>query len=87
MSKRAMYEESRVAIRSRPNLMVKSGESASIDVGTEIPTISQFSDSGTQTAGETNVPRSVTYRSTGVSLQITPVVQASGLVDLEIPGT
>ena len=77
-------EDSRVAIRSRPNLMVKSGESASIAVGNEIPTISQFSDSGTQADGETNVLQSVQYRSTGIDLQITPVVQANGLVDLQV---
>ena len=77
-------EDSRVVIRSRPNLMVKSGESASIEVGNEIPTISQFSDAGTQIGGETNVLQSVSYRKTGINLQITPVVQASGLVDLEI---
>ncbi|MDE0348310.1 MAG: hypothetical protein OXM56_01175, partial [Gammaproteobacteria bacterium] len=80
-------EDSRVAIRSRPNLMVKSGESATIEVGNEIPTISQFSDSGTQVAGETNVLQSVEYRQTGINLQITPVVQANGLVDLQVSHT
>ena len=77
-------EDSRVAIRSRPHLMVKSGESATIEVGNEIPTIAQFSDSGTQTEGETNVLQSVEYRKTGINLQVTPVVQANGLVDLEV---
>ena len=77
-------EQSRVAIRSRPNLMVKSGESATIEVGNAIPTIAQFSDSGTQTEGETNVLQSVEYRQTGINLQITPVVQANGLVDLQV---
>ena len=66
-------EDSRVVIRSRPHLMVKSGESATIVVGNEIPTISQFSDSGTQTEGETNVLQSVEYRRTGIDLQVTPV--------------
>ena len=80
-------EDSRVSIRSRPNLMVKSGESATIEVGNEIPTISQFSDSGTQTAGETNVLQSVEYRKTGINLQVTPVVQANGLVDLQVSQT
>ena len=77
-------EDSRVVIRSRPHLMVKSGESATITVGNEIPTIAQFSDSGTQTEGETNVLQSVEYRKTGINLQVTPVVQANGLVDLQV---
>ena len=80
-------EESRVAIRSRPNLMVKSGESATIEVGNEIPTVAQFSDPGTQIGGETNVLQSIEYRKTGINLEITPVVQANGLVDLEISQT
>ena len=80
-------EDSRVVLRSRPNLMVKSGESATIAVGNEIPTIAQFSDSGTQVQGETNVLQSVEYRRTGIDLQVTPVVQANGLVDLEVSKT
>ena len=77
-------EDGRVAIRSRPNLMVKSGESATIEVGNEIPTISQYSDADTQIGGETNVLQTVEYRMTGVNLEISPVVQANGLVDLDI---
>ena len=78
------YEDSRVAIRSSARLMVKSGETASFDAGNEIPTISQLSDAGTQAGGSTNVLQQVTYRKTGVLLEIEPVVQANGLVDLAI---
>ena len=78
------YEDSRVAIRSSARLMVKSGESGTFDAGNEIPTITQLSDGGTQAAGSTNVLQQVSYRKTGVVLEIEPVVQASGLVDLTI---
>ena len=78
------FEESRVAIRSRPRLMVKSGEAANIDVGNEIPVISAIADTGVQVGGSSNVLQQVTYRKTGVQLEITPVVQANGLVDLDI---
>jgi len=78
------FEESRVAIRSRPSVMVKSGESANIDVGNEIPVISAIADTGVQVGGSSNVLQQVTYRKTGVQLEITPVVQANGLVDLDI---
>ena len=71
-------------IRSRPRLLVKSGETASIDVGNEIPVITQRSDSDTQVDGSTNVLQEVTYRKTGVQLEIKPLVQANGLVDLRI---
>ena len=78
------YEDSRVALRSSARLMVKSGETATFDSGNEIPTITQLSDAGTQAAGSTNVLQQVTYRKTGVVLQIEPIVQANGLVDLAI---
>ena len=78
------YEDSRVAIRSSARLMVKSGEAATFDAGNEIPTITQLADAGTQAAGSTNVLQQVTYRKTGVVLQIEPIVQANGLVDLGI---
>ena len=77
-------KDDRVVIRSRPRLLVKSGETASIDVGNEIPVITQRSDSGQQVDGTTNVLQEVSYRKTGVQLEIKPLVQANGLVDLQI---
>ncbi|MCY3820107.1 MAG: hypothetical protein OXH52_12210 [Gammaproteobacteria bacterium] len=78
------YEDSRVVIRSRPRILVRSGQTASIEVGNEIPIITQTADSGTQTEGDTNFLQQVTYRKTGVQMDITPIVQASGQVDLDI---
>ena len=79
------YEDSRVVIRSRPRVLVKSGQTATIEVGNEIPLISQIADSGTQTdGGATSFLQQVSYRKTGVQLEIKPIVQASGRVDLEI---
>ena len=78
------YKDDRVVIRSRPRLLVKSGETASIEVGNEIPVITQISDSEQQVGGTTNILQEVTYRKTGVQLEIKPLVQANGLVDLQI---
>ena len=78
------YKDDRVIIRSRPRLLVKSGETASIDVGNEVPVITRVSDSDQQTDGTTNILREVSYRKTGVQLEIKPLVQANGLVDLQI---
>ena len=78
------YKDDRVVIRSRPRLLVKSGETASIDVGNEIPVITRISDSEQQVGGTTNVLQEVSYRKTGVQLEIKPLVQANGLVDLAI---
>ena len=78
------YKDDRVMIRSRPRLLVKSGETASIDVGNEIPVITRISEDERQVGGSTNVLQDVTYRKTGVQLEIQPVVQANGLVDIQI---
>ena len=78
------YKDDRVSIRSRPRLLVKSGETASIDVGNEIPIITRNSDSDQQVDGTTRILQEITYRKTGVQLEIKPLVQASGVVDLEI---
>ena len=78
------YKDDRVMIRSRPRLLVKSGDTASIDVGNEIPVITRISDEERQVGGSTNVLQDVTYRKTGVQLEIQPVVQANGLVDIRI---
>ena len=78
------YDDKRVMIRSRPRLLVKSGETATLEAGNEIPVVVQQSDSDTQLGGSTNVLQQVSYRKTGVILEIEPVVQANGLVDLSI---
>ena len=78
------YSDDRVTIRSRPRLVVKSGETASIDVGNEIPVVTRISEDLRQVGGVTNVLQDVTYRKTGVQLEIKPVVQANGLVDIQI---
>ena len=78
------YKDDKVVIRSRPRLLVKSGETANIEVGNEIPVITQISDEARQVGGSTNILQDVSYRKTGVQLEIKPIVQANGLVDLEI---
>lgn len=77
------YEDSRVTIRSRPWLVAKSGESATIFGGSQVPIISQRAE-GPQSEGSASVVQQISYRDTGVTLNITPIVQANGLVDLTI---
>jgi general secretion pathway protein D len=78
----AFYSDSRSNIRSRPRLMVKSGEEATIDVGNEIPTITSSVQS-VDTAGAP-VVQNISYRRTGVLLKIKPVVYSSGYVEIEV---
>ena len=78
------YEDNRVIIRSRPKLTVSSGGSAEFQGGTEIPTVTQIADTGTQVSGSTNYLQQVSYRQTGVTLTVEPTVQGDGFVDLKI---
>ena len=45
------YEDNRVVIRSNPKLFVKSGGTATLEVGNEIPVITQISDEARQGRG------------------------------------
>ena len=64
---------------------VRDGKAASIIVGTEAPvTTSEATSPYIQAEGTSGIIRSIQYRSTGVSLQVTPSVHAKGVVTLEI---
>jgi general secretion pathway protein D len=76
------YENKRAEIRSRPRLMVMSGQSARIDVGDEIPVVSSSSRSIDNP--DAPIVNNVEYRRTGVKLEIRPTVHSSGYVDVEV---
>lgn len=79
-------KDNRVSILSTPRILVKSGESASIDVGTEVPIItSQATAPDLPTSGgNSSILQSVQYRKTGVLLDIEAVVHSGQRVDLKI---
>jgi general secretion pathway protein D len=80
----ALASQNRITVLSTPRLMVKSGEDANIDVGTEVPTISAQATSGIQTGGNTGIIQSIQYRKTGILLSIKPVVYSDDRVDIEL---
>jgi len=67
---------------SSPHLMVLDNQTARLQVGDQVPVITQRSQS--TTVANAPVINSVEYRDTGVTLDVTPRVNASGLVTLEI---
>ena len=81
---RAFASDSRVSILSTPRIMVKSGNEASIDIGTEVPIISMQTTSNQQTEGTTNLLQSIQYRKTGIILSVTPTVYSDDRIDLDI---
>lgn len=76
--------DSRVSILSTPRLMVKSGETASIDVGTEVPIITSQATAPDLPNNNASILQSIQYRKTGVLLEIEALVHSGQRVDLNI---
>lgn len=81
---KAFADDQRVSILSTPRLMVKSGEEASIDVGTEVPIITARQTSPQQIEGTSGLLQSIQYRKTGIILSIKPTVYSDDRVDIEL---
>ncbi|CAM2780170.1 type II secretion system protein GspD [Pseudoalteromonas atlantica] len=66
---------------SRPYLIVRDGESATITSGDQVPIITQTVESlGNNSA----VSNSVQYRSTGVNVSISPIINSQGVITLSV---
>jgi len=83
----AFRSSERVSILSRPHLLVKSGSQASIDVGTEVPIITSQASTEANVGGGgegADILQEISFRETGVLLNVTPIVRGRGVVDLQI---
>jgi general secretion pathway protein D len=78
----ALEGKTKVNVVSAPKLLVINNQTANLQVGNQVPILTQ---SSTSTVGE-NAPviNGIEYRDTGVILNITPRVNSSGLVLLDI---
>lgn len=74
-----------VDVLSTPRIMARSGGSAQIQVGQDVPIItSQRAADSQDGTGDTDILQSVDYRSTGVLLSIEPIVFSDNRIDLSI---
>jgi len=81
----AFAEDRRISLLSTPRLMVRSGETAMINVGSEVPVVtSQATASDISTSSDPSILQNIQYRKTGVILEVTPVVYAGRQVDMTI---
>ncbi|HZK89089.1 MAG TPA: type II secretion system secretin GspD [Stellaceae bacterium] len=78
----ALAQVSKVRVLSSPEVMVLDNEAARLLVGEQVPVITGSAQS-TLSAGAPIV-NNVDYRETGVIMQVTPHVNAGGLVSLDI---
>jgi general secretion pathway protein D len=78
----ALSEESLINVISTPSVMVLDNHTAYIHVGDQVPIINEQS---TSDASDTSrITQSISYKDTGVQLQVTPSVNAGGLVTMDV---
>ncbi len=74
-----------INIISSPRLVVLDNKEATINVGTQVPTVTSEANSGSiQDNGTTSLLRTITYRNTGVILNIKPTINSGGILTLTI---
>jgi general secretion pathway protein D len=78
---RALATERKLDILASPSLMVLNNQAANINIGDEVPVVTQQQQS---TLGTSNIINSVQRQRTGVLLTVTPRVNKGGLVIMEI---
>jgi len=79
LSYNLLQTNTNVNVLSRPSLLARDGVQASITVGDDIPTVGEIVTdpvNGSQT--------SIVYRKTGVDLQVTPTINARGIITMVI---
>jgi len=76
--------ESRSRVISAPSVIATDSIAASINVGTEVPTLASQAVTGIQTGGSSLFANTISNRQTGVTLSITARINPSGIVTLII---
>ena len=78
----ALAEDSLLNIISTPSVMVLDNHSAYIHVGQQVPILDSQTES--LSGSGDRVTQSISYRDTGVKLEVTPSVNAGGLVTMDV---
>lgn len=79
----ALASNNRATILSSPRIVARNGETATIQVGQEVPIITSQQTSPT-TGSTGSVLQTVQYRTTGVILNVKPVIHSDDQVDLDV---
>jgi len=79
-----LASESKVNIISSPSLMVLDNRTATIRVGDQVPVLTSQGSSIATSGDDAIIASSISQVDTGVLLEVTPRVNASGMVTMEI---
>jgi general secretion pathway protein D len=77
----ALAQDSKLNVISSPSLMVLDNHTATIRVGDQVPVRTSET---TNTSSESNITSTIQFKDTGVLLEVTPRVNAGGMVVLDI---
>ncbi|MCV2423118.1 secretin N-terminal domain-containing protein [Paucibacter sp. DJ2R-2] len=81
----ALASNNRATILSSPRVMARNGETATIQVGQEVPIITSQQSTGVAPGtNNSGLLQTVQYRSTGVILKVKPVIHSGDQVDLDV---
>jgi general secretion pathway protein D len=81
----AIASDNRTTILSSPRIMARNGQSATIQVGQQVPVItSQQTSLAAATTTQTGILQSVEYKDTGVILHVKPVIHSNDQIELEV---
>lgn len=81
----AFAKKNLINVLSSPSLIVMDNKNASINVGTQVPIVtSESSANDLQDNGTTSLLRTISYRNTGVILNISPTINSNGIVTMDI---
>ena len=80
----ANSDSSQINILSTPRIITRSGSEGSVQVGTDVPVITSQRAADSQSGGNSDVLQTVQYRSTGIILNVTPLVYSNNRIDLQI---
>lgn len=80
----AFASDNKVSILQTPRVLVRSGQSATVNVGQSIPTLTSKSLTDEVVDGDSSVTQQISYREVGISLSVTPTVFSGGRIDLEV---
>jgi general secretion pathway protein D len=81
----ALASNNRATVLSSPRVLARNGESATIQVGQEVPIITSQQSTGAVTGvGVPQVLQTIQYRSTGVILKVKPVIHSGDQIDLDV---
>ncbi|MFO7595416.1 MAG: type II secretion system secretin GspD [Desulfocurvibacter africanus] len=83
---RALATKNRTQILSSPHILSSNHSEATIDIGQEVPILTQVTETTDPTTSETttSVQQNIQYRNTGILLSVTPHINERGLVRMEL---